>query len=225
MAKYKIGSDDPKITPDAGAGKWNSESWTVKMAAEKAAIIQILPHAYVIIGKDATKHMYHYLGNSGDDYTIDLEGLLSSVQNEKEVFDNELNIARRFVETLPVGTHQITSEKATGAYIYKSEDWNWFYAVGGYSVWGKGTATVSSGANGERVYEMDFEYKFFDRYNWDGGKSVKIFGITVTDKFMATFHRQGLAQEFNMYGSVKRNVKWTGSTSANPTIITPGGRG
>lgn len=26
-------------------------------------------------------------------------------------------------------------------------------------------------------------------------------------------------------GSVKRNVKWTGSPSVNPTITTPGGRG
>ncbi len=96
--------------------------------------------------------------------------------------------------------------------------------MGGYSPWGKGLATITKDGNSQRVYELDFEYKFFDRYNWDGGKSVTIFGQTITDAFMGRFHREGLAQEFNMYGSTERKVKWTGSTFGNPTITTPGGR-
>ncbi|MDB4972856.1 MAG: hypothetical protein JWN48_1197 [Myxococcaceae bacterium] len=49
---------------------------------------------------------------------------------------------------------------------------------------------------------------FFDRYNWDHGKSVTIGGITVTDRFMSEFHRQGLAREFDCVGVLKRKLSW-----------------
>jgi hypothetical protein len=57
-------------------------------------------------------------------------------------------------------------------------------------------------------YELNFEYKFYDRYNWDAGKSVTFAGITVTDVFMGEFHRQGLAREFDCYGAFKRHLTW-----------------
>ena len=70
MAKYKIGTSDPKIAPDVGAGVWNSTKATYEMIAKKVAILNILPHAYVIIGDDATKHMFHYLHNTGKDEMV-----------------------------------------------------------------------------------------------------------------------------------------------------------
>jgi hypothetical protein len=60
------------------------------------------------------------------------------------------------------------------------------------------------GRTGTQILQLEFEYKFFDRYNWDGGKSVTLFGVTITDEFMARFHREGLAKEFDMYGSTKK---------------------
>ena len=220
MPNYKKGTNDPTITPDKGAGIWNSKSKTIEMRLKKAAILNIMPHAFVLIGDDAAKHMMHYLGNSGKDYNIDLEDMLDDVKDEKKNFDAELTRARIFVQTLPIGTHDITSGNARGGYVQKSENANWFFATGGYSFWGKGKATVSSGQS----YELDFEYKFYDRYNWDGGKKVTIFSITVTDHFMGEFHRQGMAKEFDMFGSVKRNVKWTQTNFSTPSITTPGGR-
>ena len=208
MPNYTIGRSDPTITPDPGAGLWNSEATTVEMQAKKAAIISILGAAYAFIGDDAVKHLVHYFHNSGRNYTIDLEGLLHDVADERELYNRELSEAKRYVETLPVGTHFITSRNARGGYIEKIENRNWFFAVGGYSAWGKGKAIVTTGANGRKSYELEFEYKFFDRYNWDGGKHVEIFGIEITDAFMGRFHREGLAKEFNMYGSYKKTVSW-----------------
>lgn len=224
MAQYKLGTSDPTITPDRGAGVWNSESTTIEMRLKKAAINSNMGAAYAIIGDDAVKHLIHYFNNTGNDYTIDLEDLIDDVENEKKLFESEVAAAKIFVESLPPGTHQITSNRATGGYIRKSENWNWFFAVGGYSVWGKGTARVTAAANGQKSYELDFEYKFFDRYNWDGGKSVDIFGVTITDEFMGRFHREGLAKEFNMYGSITRNYKW-GAPTASSAANSGGGRG
>ena len=55
---------------------------------------------------------------------------------------------------------------------------------------------------------MDFVYKLYDRYNWDRGKSVTLFGVTVTDQFMGGFHCQGLAKEFDCHGGVRRRFTW-----------------
>ena len=223
MANYSIGTGDPTITPDVGAGVWNSEPSTVEMYAKKGLILQILPPARIIIGGDAVRHMYHYFGNTGNDLTIDLEGLLG-VKTEKAEFNRELSNAQRFAQTLPIGTHNIMSNRASPGYADKDETTNWYFATGGYSYWGKGIVKVSNLGNGQKSFELEFEYKFFDRYNWDGGKQVTIHGIVVTDAFMGRFHREGLAREFNMYGSVKRIVKWTGLNLNNPKITKPGDR-
>ncbi len=95
------------------------------------------------------------------------------------------------------------------------------YKEGGYSAWGKGNATVC-----KDEYTLEFEYKFYDRYNWDTGKSVKILGYKVTDQFMGEFHRQGLAQEFNMRGSVKKTIMWKKGQAAKISDgwVSEGGR-
>ena len=208
---YQIGMGDPTIGPDVGAGRFNSEPTEFAMSVLKQAILEILPprgiSAATLIGPDAARHMLHYMGASGRKFTIDLEGMINSGPTAKARFRNEVSQAQKFVETLGVGRHQITSKMAESAYNYKHESSNWYFAVGGYSTWGKGTATVHNGARGFE-YELKFEYKFFDRYNWDTGKSVKIGPIEITDEFMGKFHRQGLAQEFDMVGSIKRTFRW-----------------
>jgi hypothetical protein len=70
-----------------------------------------------------------------------------------------------------------------------------------------------------------FRYNFYDRYNWDNGKSVELAGITITDKFMGEFHRQGLGQEFDCAGSFERRFSWqAGTTIPAGQLHAPGGR-
>lgn len=225
MAGYKLGDSDPVIKHDKGAGKWASESPTPEMVALAGLIVQHLPHAYLVVGDNAAKHMYHYFGNSGNTYTIDLEGMLDDVPSAKAIYDAELAEAQKFVQTLPVGSHKIASQKARGGYNTKGESGNWYYAVGGYSAWGKGVATVGKDAAGAPGYKLDFELRFEDKYNWDTGKSVTLFKVVITDKFMGAFHRQGLAQEFIMTGSFKRTVTWGSEKAiAQPNAAGGGGR-
>jgi RHS repeat-associated protein len=202
LKDYKKGTDDPAITPDPGAGTWDSEEWTLGSWSLKQLIVNNI--GIVWIGMpDAVNHVQHYFGNSGSDYTIRLQKMIDDVPSAKRVFNTELGLAQAFVESLPDGKHPLTSGSASGGYNGKSESQNWYYAVGGYSAWGKGNATVC-----KDEYTLEFQYKFYDRYNWDTGKSVTILGQTVTDQFMGDFHRQGLAREFDMRGAVKKTVKW-----------------
>lgn len=152
---------------------------------------------------DAAAHLLYYFGNLGGQYTIRLQAMIDDVPSAKRVFAREVEMAKGFTETLDNGIHRITSGSVSPGYNLKTENWNWYYAVGGYSAWGKGTAEVYGDC-----YTLEMEYKVFDRYNWDAGKFVKILGQEVTDEFMGTFHKQGLAQEFDMNGSVKKTIKW-----------------
>jgi LysM domain-containing protein len=220
MSNYTLGTADPKLTPDPGAGVWASKSKTAKTLAFKAMILEILPEAYFIVGDDATKHMQHYLNNIGTTYTIDLKGMLDDVKSAKKYQEAELAEAQAFVETLPAGVHQITSQNVTNGYNYKSENWNWFFAIGGYSLWGKGTARVSI-VGPLANYTLDFELKFYDRYNWDGGKSVTLLGITITDETMGELHRQGLAKEFDCIGSLRQTVSWQAKRPVAATAPPP----
>lgn len=221
---YQIGTADPPTAHDPGAGVWNSKPTEASYQALRLGIIEVLPQAMIVIGTDAAVHMSHYLNNSGTPFTIRLENMVKEVPSAKRRYEDEVAQMQRFVETLPIGTTPIASKTVEVGYNMQSESRNWYFAIGGYSTWGKATAKVAGGSGG-RTYEVDFEYKFYDRYNWDAGKSVTFAGITVTDRFMGEFHRQGIAQEFDCRGSFERRFTWkAGETIAQGQIDGPGGR-
>lgn len=208
---YTIGISDPSIPRDSGAGVYNSEELELSMFALREGVIRCLPplgsSALVFVGLHAARHLSHYMYPTGRTLTIKLEDMVDSAPTPRGRFRDEVAQAKAFVEKLGVGTYSITSKNAQNSYNEKDESRDWYFAVGWYYAWGKGTATIRAGAAGLE-YELDFEYKFFDRYNWDGGKSVTISGITITDETMGAFHRQGLAREFDMTGSIERTFRW-----------------
>jgi hypothetical protein len=224
MPEFVFGSTDPLITPDAGAGEWNVETISADTVAFRLAFAQFWPGAVVLIGDDAVSHMFHYFKNDGSDLTIDLDGMVTEVPSAKALYDAEVAAARQYVEGLPIGRTTFTSRRAVNGYNGKKESSNWFFAIGGYSVWSKGTAIVSAASGGQRSYDLQFEYKFFDRYNWDGGKQVELFGVVVTDEFMGRMHREGLAREYNCYGTLRKRFEW-GAPAAVTTRAIPVGAG
>lgn len=229
---YILGTNDPVLRHDLGAGAWDSKSREVTYIALAAAIIRILPPfpeslvTRLVTGPNAMRHMDHFFGNSGHDLTIKMESMIVATERNKKRLASEVHQAKTFCETLPLGQHNITSRNVNIGNNDKHETKDWFFATGGYQSWGKGKVKITEDASGVRQYALNFEYKMFDRYNWDGGKSVDIAGITVTDEFMAEFHRQGIAREFNQYGSVKRQLSWShGALVPHDNIYPPDGRG
>ncbi len=221
---YEIGTADLAVLPDPAEPRWNTRPAEASYRTLWAAIWQVLPHAYATIGDDAVKHMAHYLSNTGRPYTIDLEGMIDEVPRARNRFKAEVAQARMFAEKLPAGNYPIRSRNSQGSYNYKEENWNWFFAIGGYKSWGCGDLVIRDDS-GSRRYQLDFEYKLHDRYNWDKGKSVTIVGITVTDEFMGEFHRQGLAQHFDCIGSIRRRFTWrSGEAIPDTQLASAGGR-
>jgi hypothetical protein len=80
-------------------------------------------------------------------------------------------------------------------------------------------AKVEADKNGSRKYRLDYEYKVADRYNWDKDKKVEIFGEEFTDEFMGEFHRQGMAREFNMFGSIEESIEWDSQSPGTHTVV------
>lgn len=124
--------------------------------------------------------------------------MVRDVPSAKIRYEDDVAEAQEFVETLPPGTFQIRLQLAE-----RNKDW--FFAIGGYSTWGLGKAIVAGDAL-NRTYTLELEYKFYDRYNWDGEKSVTFHGIVVTDRFMGEFHRQGIAKEFDLLRIVQAHA-------------------
>jgi hypothetical protein len=171
------------------------------MKAKKIAITSA--SAFVDL-PNAQRHLSHYFGCSGSPLEIDLVSMVDDVPSAKQAFDKELSEAMTFVESLGPGPRVISSTNASQGFNRKSENKDWYYAIGGYKYWGGGQACVGSNS-----YILHFEYKITDRYNWDKGKKVTIPLIgEVSDRFMGEFHRMGLAKEFDINGSMKKTVTW-----------------
>jgi hypothetical protein len=216
MPDYKIGTGDPPHPHDPGAGPWGSKPAEITKRAEKLEVQMHIGEFAALVGIDAARHMSHYLGNTGADLTIRLRNMVNEVPSAKKLYAEELDLAKAFVETLPDGTYNITSDSTGHGYDKKSENQNWFFATGGYTIWGKGLARVST-RGGTRYFALDFEYDFYDRYNWDSGKKVVLFGFTITDDFMGEFHRQGLAKEFDCVGSITDSYSWSALVPVAPS--------
>jgi len=234
VSGYQLGTGDPPLHHDAGAGTWGSTPKTARMLTLKGAFLVGWRALYEFAWPDATLNLRHYLDNEGKVGWIDLDKMIREVPSAKRALANEVGRAKTFAETLPPGTYDITSTVTRGGYDWLGENKNWFFAVGGYTRWGKGHLLVTDRA-GRKHYELFFDYKFYDRYNWDDGKSVDIpmsrslawiaqhagfepgknpavgdpdHSIHVTDQLMGEFQREGLAKEYDYYGLARRRFEW-----------------
>ena len=223
LASYKIGKDDPIIKLDIAGG---SKPATAAYIAFKASLLASLPLIYLSL-PHAAEHMNHYLGGSGTDISIDALDMVKKSVNGKKWFEHEAIQAKAFAETLEKGEYDITS----GLYVTPENEQktslDWFLAVGGYSAWGKGHLKVSGNMApsyfDHRCFELEFEYKVKDWYNFDKGKVVSfpIRGkeIIIKDEIMREFALQGLAREFMMRGSFKRKFTWKSGEKIDPESV------
>jgi hypothetical protein len=217
---YTLALKDPPIQYDSGAGAWNSKRKTVEIIAAKNEILKHLHFAIPVIGDVAVKHMYHYFANSGQTMSIDVQRMIEEVPDGKRIYNDQLLKVKEFVAYLTPGEHQIAPLRPEIGANPKSENWNWFYAVGAYRAWINGIVKIAAVKNGQRQYRLNYHYRVADKYNWDQDKCVEIFGVPIKDEFMDEFHRQGLAREFKMSGEIKGAITWdSNDPSSNHTVV------
>ncbi|BCW89714.1 hypothetical protein sos41_28800 [Alphaproteobacteria bacterium SO-S41] len=210
---YEEGTAAPPLTHDKGAGAWNSKPATLTTQAAIIFIngpqsVQFWAAALAVAGPHAVLNLKHYFANTGTALTIDYAAMRKSGFSAGRAFGIELTRIARYIDTCPPGRWQIRSKalhRNDFTYNYKDESRDWYYAVGGYSLWATAACTVEPDGR----ISADVTVHFYDRYNWDKGKGVDILGIPITDVSMAAFHQQGKAREYDMFGQQGQQIAWT----------------
>ena len=211
LSEYQEGDFTPTIINDLGSGEHGclADSMTENEQKLYDNMQWVVFFANVWGYHDAAKHLRHYLNNTGNDLEIDLARFIREVPSAQPIIDEEISMAKNFAETIKdKNSFKISSSRTTEGYATKDTP-NWFYAVGGYSLYGKGEVSL---CNDE--YTMIFTIYFDDRYNWDAGKGVKIFGYPISDVSLGRLHQVGLGQEFNIKGEVQYIIKWKKGTES-----------
>ncbi|MCH8622835.1 hypothetical protein [Undibacterium sp. TS12] len=208
--EFTLGSTPPPIRPDKGAGTWASELPQLSSSAQKLMIQQsLLPYAKLIY-PEAARHMAHYFNNTGDDYQVNLKRIVETTDAGRDLYESQRNSAIDFAMKHAVDGEPVTFTSKRLEQRSFGEDTNWYYASGNFSGWSRATVTK----NGDD-FSMDFDLHFFDRYNWDKDKKLHLEGFSVKDNTMGTYHRQGLAREFNLVGQLPLTIKWKAGDESN----------
>lgn len=202
--KLILGSQrDPQIESRPGAGEWNSEtkSFENRIVAKSALKFFATEQARQQWGDEAATALHHYFENNGRDLRLDVSKLIQDVSSVKEKFELSRQLAKDLSLGLSDGIYLFTSEQAGTGLITKEDSENWYLAVAGYCFWIKGKIVIADGKT-----NITSEFTIWDRYDWDPGVQVQIdtpIGPIVVDQDrIGEFHRQGLAKEFNFFGSI-----------------------
>lgn len=210
MPSYAIGDKAPALHPDAGSGPWCSAPKTMQYGLLKQMIELAMEtdKIQLQVGPEAVAQMHHFLDNTGTDYIVDVEQMMTRSDYLRQRHDEELAEAKAFAETLQPGTYSITSTRVHGGYFRRSHDPRYYFAIGGFTYWGQGRVVVKDAGRGGRSYALDFEFHFYDRYNWDNGKKTEVAGVSVKDAYLQELHRHCYAREYDVKGESKRQVTW-----------------
>jgi hypothetical protein len=147
---------------------------------------------------NASRHMNHYLDNSGQPLTIDMNEFMkvpSVKQNvDRAVEDAKKAIvqARKHSKNLQPGT--LSGSRRPGQ-VRREESEDWFFAVGDYGYWWQ-----ADPVSGEITIQIR------DKYNWDQGKDVEILRVKIRDEILGSLHQAGLAQEYEVRGEYKQRI-------------------
>jgi hypothetical protein len=210
--RYILGKNPKSIPNDANEETHGPGPATLESHIYKQSIQQVLPLAFVTVGEDATRNMYHYLNGNGEPLKVDmLRYMLKSKELKRQMYEEEAE-AKFFAESLPPGIFAITSEEVMTGYFDKSAslgERDLYYASGGYKYWGQAELSIKKLNDNKHECEMSFCFHFYDRYNWNKGDTTSVFGKEIKDDDLKRLSTEGLAQEYDLNGRMCGTKKWT----------------
>lgn len=190
---------DPPAPAGDGIGPYKSQSAGIKDRLSRAKFTAVARAARIKGYSNASKHLIHYLQNTGKTLTIAPESIMKDLPNFKQaaraLVQNRATLAYNSINR--ANGSKAFSSRWNGFYAKKGD---WFYALGGYSYSVTGVVT-KYGNKGSMKYKIHI----FDRYNWDKGKEVTIGPFTFKDSELGNLHLKGLAREYVVRGSSKEN--------------------
>jgi hypothetical protein len=199
-------SDPPKPASGDGIGKYKSKKPTWGARLNKIKFEQVANVAETIGMGDAARHMNHYLDNNGKDLTVSVEAMLRDLGDLRTEVAKLANSKAKPVYERLIKSKTKKSETFVSSWtVYdydKKMTKNWYYAMGAFSFSVSGVLTVTPGKPAKAA--IDYKIHVFDRYNWDAGKSVEIGPFTIKDKELGELHLMGLAKEYVVRGTSKK---------------------
>ena len=149
---------------------------------------------------NASRHMNHYLDNSGKPLTIDMNEFMK-VPSVKKNVDTAVEKAKKAIaqyrkdhkKILP--TALIHGPRGDSGKVSRNESEDWFFAVGDY-----GYSWQANPVSGEITVQVK------DIYNWDQGKDVQILRVQIKDEILGSLHQAGLAREYEVKGEYKSRI-------------------
>lgn len=209
----------PEWTPaDKGSGEWGTQEPTDADRETMDLVEKLIFGGYMVGNGAASDNLRHYVENTGEDKSIDVDDMMSSVpsfdtavsETRQVVGAEAIDRARESGATGPV-TFPVNTAWA-GGQADKSVSEKYFYATGSfdYNLNGTVTAYPPQSPGGEWTYEMSTQVNVRDRYNWDVGKGVNVDvpdwvpgmpdNVSIPDEQMGSLHKSGLAREYNIVG-------------------------
>ncbi len=207
LSTYRFGNEPPPPsdaqkqlesdrTYDSGTDlSWGTVAWIFYRASANRT------GGFFVGLPQAARLHHHFLGESGEPYTVDFEEMNNVAWEARVHLESELYDAISHAEELGIDgeTIEMVTDDESDARVSNHKDWH--YAIHDYRTWARATVTRCGDE-----FTMDWEFNLRDFYDWEVGSPLK--GGLVTDGEMASLHREGWAREFPLSGVHGMAVKW-----------------
>lgn len=216
---YKIG-DEPPPEPTWEHGRWARMNFYFLPKIGRDMLLAVkgaaFAHALVVqpFAPNTSRHLEHYLKNSGSDITIDYPQLLMDSGDARKHLIEKLRFAQRKAETSYPGLTYSRTDYSLGVIL---DDFDWINAILHYWTWDKYKTTCPSSP--EYDYKMEWSIEFLDLYEFENDWTKG--GGLMLDGEMWLLNMFGLAQHFKINGSHALVIEWKEGEWATEADIWP----
>jgi len=178
-----------------GSGPHAQRPATATDQAAKAGLLLVSAVASAGL-PNAAANLRHYLFNSGSARVIDIHTIFGSLPVFKQQIEGEMrDLALQKLKSAMASKGPVPFNSGRRSHYFDSDvSRDWYCAVGGCNYTLTGNVKYEQGRS-RAVVVADITLN--DLYNWDGGKSINLVaGLKITDEFMGSLHKAGIAREF-----------------------------
>ncbi|MFJ4846324.1 MULTISPECIES: RHS repeat-associated core domain-containing protein [unclassified Streptomyces] len=194
---YGTGHDAPNDMKNTGSWGSKSDDLGIKDRMNYARLGELVGWWYATLLTTAADMTQHYLGNSGDPYTLkqgDIKKLLS-LDTGKQAITAALKELDSKMTSVPEGETVGVDSKWKDASVGFREDPDLYFAMRGYQFRITGTGHNEKAKGGDKAV-IDYSVEFRKAYNFDYGERVGPYDFGD----FARLHDVGIAREYVITG-------------------------